>query len=189
MAMATRETDSGEIEEMIRFGTIAEVDLATGRCVVDTGDVQTSNVRWQEVRAGDTRTWSPPTVGEQVILLCPGGEIDGAIALRGVHQDAFPPAGASLRELIQFKDGAVLAYDPEAHVLDAALPAGGTVNIIATGGVLIDATDGGVLIKGDLTVEGKIDATGDVKAGSVSLQEHKHTGVQPGGGLTGKPQA
>ncbi len=174
------ETDSGEIEEMIRFGTIAEVDLAAGRCVVDTGDVQTANVRWQEVRAGDTRTWSPPTVGEQVVLLCPGGEIDGAIALRGVHQDAFPPAGNSLRELIQFKDGAVLAYDPEAHVLDVTLPEGGTVNIIATGGVNII---------GDVTVQGKIDATGDVKAGSVSLQQHKHTGVDPGAGLTGKPQA
>ncbi|MGE5563129.1 MAG: phage baseplate assembly protein V [Bacillota bacterium] len=172
--------DSG-LDEMVRFGTIADVDLSTGHCTVDTGDVQTQAIRWQEVRAGDTRTWSPPTVGEQVILLCPGGQIEGAIALRGVHQDKYPPAGSSLRELITFKDGAEIAYDPEAHVLDAKLPGGGTVNIVSTGGVTIDASDGGVHIKGDVTVEG------DVTADGVSLKQHTHEQVQPGDGFSGKP--
>jgi phage baseplate assembly protein gpV len=40
---------------------------------------------------------------------------------------------------------------------------------------------------GDLDVNGNINATGDVIAGSISLQNHTHTGVQPGGGTTGPP--
>jgi len=36
-----------------------------------------------------------------------------------------------------------------------------------------------------LKVVGKIEATGDVKAGTISLQQHKHGGVETGSGQTG----
>jgi phage baseplate assembly protein V len=186
--MHAGDTQDGAIDELIRFGTIAGVDLAQGTCSVDTGDVQTADVRWLETRAGSTRTWSPPTVGEQVVLLCPGGDIAGAVALRGVHQDAYPPAGNSLRELIQFEDGAVIAYDPEAHLLDVALPGGATINILAAGGVTIDASNGGVSITGDLTVQGKVTASDEVEAAGIKLTKHKHLGVQAGGAKTGLPE-
>jgi phage baseplate assembly protein V len=47
-------------------------------------------IRWIERRAGRTRTWSPPSQGEQVVLLCPGGEIGAAVALRGLFSSACP---------------------------------------------------------------------------------------------------
>lgn len=181
----------------MRFGTVASVDLAKGRVVVKVGDVETADVRWLENRAGKTRTWSPPSEGEQVLLLCPSGEIAGGIALRGVSQEAFPFPGNSLRELIQFDDGAVLAYDPEAHKLDVTLPDGATIAVVSTGGVTIDAnagavtidaSSGGVSIKGDVDVQGKITASGDVKAGNISLQQHKHGGVSAGGAKTSVPE-
>ncbi|HIU85207.1 MAG TPA: hypothetical protein IAC66_07580 [Candidatus Aphodousia gallistercoris] len=37
-------------------------------------------------------------------------------------------------------------------------------------------------------VTGPITSTGDIKAGSISLQQHTHSGVQPGGGDTGQPK-
>jgi phage baseplate assembly protein V len=177
-----------EFEEMLRYGTVSSVDLASGRIVVASGDVETDDIRWLERRSGETRTWSPPSVGEQMLLLCPSGEIEGAIALGGVSQDSFPFPGDSLRELIRFNDGAVLAYDPEAHKLDVLLPDGATIVVESTGGVSIDASTGGVSIKGDVTVEGKITATGDVTGAGVSLQNHVHTDVEPGAGVSGKPQ-
>lgn len=185
--MRHQEDIPAELDELIRFGTVAAVDLGAGRIVVDSGDVQTSNIRWVEGKAGKTRTWSPPSVGEQVLLLCPTGEIFGAIALRGVSQEAFPFPGNSLRELIEFEDGAVIAYDPEAHHLDVTLPAGATAAIVARGGVVIDATDGGLEIKGDLTVRGQVKADDDVIAGGISLQTHKHKGVQAGTAQTQEP--
>lgn len=192
--MERRGEQPSEFEEMVRFGTVSSVDLAAGRIVVQSGEVETSSIRWVETRAGKTRTWSPPSVGEQVLLLCPSGEIAGAIAFRGVSQEAFPYPGNSLRELIQFDDGAVIAYDPEAHQLDVELPDGATIVVKSTGGVSIDASTGGLSIKGDVaiegdvSIEGKVDATGDVKAGDISLQQHKHGGVTAGGGTTGLPQ-
>jgi phage baseplate assembly protein V len=47
--------------------------------------------------------------------------------------------------------------------------------------------DGKVNIVGDIAIDGKIEATGDVKAGTVSLKTHIHPGVQPGAGSTGVP--
>lgn len=186
--MAPRDDLPAEFEEMLRFGVVRSVDLETGRVVVAVGDIETDDIRWLERRAGDTRTWSPPSVGEQVVLLAPSGEIAGAIAIGGVSQTAFPYPGNSLRELIEFADGAVLAYDPEAHRLDVDLPDGATIVVKSTGGVSIDASNGGVSITGDVTVEGKITASGDVVGAGISLEQHMHTGVTAGGGLTGAPQ-
>ena len=209
--MARRDDQPDEFEEMVRFGTVDSVDHATGRIVVKVGDVETDQIRWLERRAGKTKTWSPPSPGEQIMLLAPSGEIAGAIALGGVSSDDNPFPGDSERELVTFDDGAVLAYDPVAHKLDVTLPDGATIVVSSTGGVsidctdggltitassggvTIDASDGGVSITGDVTVDGTIAATGnitsdaDVKAGAISLKTHKHGGVTAGGAQTGVP--
>ncbi len=179
---------SDRIGELIRYGTVDSVDLATGKCTIKIGDIITQPVRWAHGAAGGsggTSIWAPPIVGEQVILLAPEGDVTAAIALTGVHSDANPPAGNSARALIRFADGALIAYDPEAHLLDVTLPDGATVNIVATGGVTIDAET--VTITGDLQVGGKITADGDVTGEGTSLHNHKHTGVTPGAAQTGKP--
>jgi phage baseplate assembly protein gpV len=43
-------------------------------------------------------------------------------------------------------------------------------------------------IIGNLHVYGNITCTGDVVAGGISLRNHTHSGVEPGGGNTGGPQ-
>ncbi|MFY9349007.1 MAG: phage baseplate assembly protein V, partial [Sphingobium sp.] len=105
--------------------------------------------------------------------LCPGGELAAGVALRGIASDAHPAPGDGLRHLVEFADGAVLAYDPEAHHLDVTLPAGATMALVA---------DGGVSIKGDVTVEG------DVIADGISLKTHLHGNVAAGGAKTGAPE-
>lgn len=45
-----------------------------------------------------------------------------------------------------------------------------------------------VKVNGKVTVSGDVDSQGDVKAGSISLKTHTHSGVQPGSGSTGAPQ-
>lgn len=73
-------------------------------------------------------------------------------------------------------DGATLVE------LDAS---GRAVRIVGSGGITLD---GPVHITGAQTNDSTITAQGDVKAGSISLQNHKHSGVQPGSGTTGGPQ-
>ena len=43
-------------------------------------------------------------------------------------------------------------------------------------------------LTGDLAVQGKIDAVGDVTAGTISLIDHVHSGITPGGSNTGAAQ-
>lgn len=151
--MRTPEDTPTDPDQLIRLGTIASVDLGAGRCVVDLDDDSaTPPVRWIEMRMGRTRTWSPPSVGEQVVLLCPSGEIGAAVALRGLASDAFPAPGNSLIEfLAAWDDGAAISYDPDGHDLVITLPKGGKVTVIAPAGVGLT---------GDLSVTGSISATG-----------------------------
>jgi phage baseplate assembly protein V len=173
-------------DKLIRLGTIDSVDLATGTCVVklDTGAL-TGSIKWAEARSGATRTWNPPSVGEQVKLDCPGGEIGAAIVSASVPSIANPPAGTTAAPLIKFADGAVVSYDPHAHALTITLPAGATLAVNAPGGTTIT---GALAITGDVTVTGTITGQTDVIAGTISGKTHKHTGVATGGGVSGTPQ-
>lgn len=190
-------TDS--IASLIRFGTIAEVDLEQARCRVaygdpdsDDGEAQTGWIRWLAPRAGETRVWCAPSVDEQVILLCPDGQIGAAVAIPGIWRDTFPPPDQGPATLIEWADGARIAYDPEASELRADLPSGAIVHIVSPGGVTIDAEDGvsiigNLTIDGDVSVAGTIEAEGDVTGEGVSLAHHRHSGVQSGGAQTGEP--
>lgn len=170
---------------LIRLGTIASVDLSAARCTVrfgdpddDDGGAETPPIRWLAWRAGETRVWSPPSLGEQVLLLAPDGQIAAAVAITGLVQDAFPPVGDDATELLLFADGARIAYDPVAHALSAVLPDGGTAAIEAPGGMTIT---------GDVTIEGAVTVSEDVTAGGISLTSHTHGGVQAGSAQTGAP--
>src|SRR3546814_10786678 len=77
---------------------------------------------------GETGIWSSPSVGEQGVILSPEGDIARAIFFPGITRDIFPPVGNSAEDVIQFKDGARIAYDPEGHALTATLPAGSTAD-------------------------------------------------------------
>jgi len=187
---APQEDIPADLSSLIRIGTVLSVDLAEARCIVRFGDpddpdpAQTGPIRWLTPRAGLTRVWSPPSVGEQVLLVCPDGQIGAAVAIPAVVQDSFPPLGSTAAEMIEFADGAKLTYDPESHELLAVLPAGGKVDITADGGITLR---GDVTIEGSVTVSETLTAAEDVVADGVSLKSHKHTGVQAGSAQTGEP--
>ena len=60
------------------------------------------------------------------------------------------------------------------------------VRIVTTGKVTVQASE--MDVNCDLKVSGTITATGDVQAGSVSLESHVHGGVQSGGSKTSAPE-
>lgn len=183
--MAQAQDNEQLIGQAIQPGTIASVDHANATCTVEMGDIVTGEIPWVAMRAGGTRYWSPPTVGEQCIVLAPEGDIENGLVILGLYSDACPPPSNDPDVThLEFPDGAALSYNHATHALAAILPAGGTVAIEA---------DGGLTIKGDITLDGNIDLTGtittpeDVVAGGKSLKSHKHGGVQTGGGQTGAP--
>lgn len=183
--MRTPEDHDTDPDELIRFGTVASVDLAAGRCVVLIDeDLETPPIRWLAPRMGETMAWLPPSVGEQVAVLCPAGEVAGGVVVGGMTSNTHPAPATTAAPLIRFADGAALTYDPDAHQLTFALPDGATMAIEATGGLTID---GPVSINGDTIVTGTLTASTDVVGGGKSLKDHKHSGVSAGGAQTGAP--
>jgi len=201
--MRSPEDAPTDADQLIRFGSVASVDLAAARCTVKfDDDVESGPIRWIETRHGATSTWTPPSVGEQVILLCPAGEIGAGVALRGIACSEFAPADNRAIDLIRFGDEAVLSYDAAAHEMIINLPAGATITATADGGVTINGpvtingetvVNGNVQVNGNVDVSGNVDSGGTVTAstnvigGDVSLKTHTHGGVTTGGGSTGIP--
>ncbi|WP_083196083.1 MULTISPECIES: Gp138 family membrane-puncturing spike protein [Pseudomonas] len=64
---------------------------------------------------------------------------------------------------------------------------GATFISVAPGGAVAITAPAGLTINADVVVNGKVTTTGDVKAGTISLQTHKHTGVQAGSSTSGGP--
>lgn len=179
------------LENLVRLGTIAEVQHAPPRVKVQTGGILTTLLPWLALRAGADRDWDPPTVGEQVILLSPSGQLTNGIAITGLFSDAIPANGdrAGLKRRT-YADGAVVEYDSVAHHLRAILPAGGTSEVISDGGIRIVGDilhEGNYTQTGNQTITGKVEVSIDVVAAGISLVEHPHDEVMPGKGLSGRP--
>lgn len=119
------------ISNLIRIGVITSVDLVNARATVDAGGVPSDGLPWLAMRAGTTRTWSPPTIGEQVVVLSPYGDMANGIILLGLYQDAHaaPSAGADINNTT-YPDGSTVEYDSASNTL--------TVNVAAAGNVIIN---------------------------------------------------
>jgi phage baseplate assembly protein V len=72
------------LRNQIRIGTVSVIILDDGMCRMDTGSNTTN---WLTARAGRTRSWNAPSVGEQVLVLCLGGELDTGVVLPGVFSN------------------------------------------------------------------------------------------------------
>lgn len=190
--------DDRAAAQLVRLGTVSAVDLAAARCRVRYGDpdsedeAETGWIRWLAPRAGTLRIWSPPSEGEQVILLCPDGQLGLGVAVPGIWWDDFPPPASAALDLLEWDDGAKVSYDPQGKALAVELPDGATLRVLSPGGVTIEA-QGGITLKGDVTIEGdvtvsgKITAEGDVIGEGKSLANHRHGGVQAGSAQTQPP--
>lgn len=184
---------------LIRYGTVQSVDTSRARVTVAVGGLTTKPIPWLAPRAGAARTWSPPSPGEQVLVLSPGGNLGAAVALTGIFYDRYakPIEGTPDNVLIAFGDGAVLLYDQAAHLLKGTLPEGGRVELTAPGGFHLVGDmdiDGAFHVTQAATFDATLHTTQDitsdtdVKAGEISLRSHPHDQVQSGSGMSGKPQ-
>ena len=197
------------IRNLIRSGVVTEVDTVQGLCRVQSGGIKTTWLNWLTTRAGRSRTWWAPSVGEQVLLLAIGGELDTAFVLPGIFSDdnSAPSASADAWHVV-FPDGAVMEYEPET----SALTVTGIKTADVTASESITATVPLVLVKASTsitldtpevictnklttatlevqkggTMKGNIEHTGgSLSSNGRVLHTHKHPGDS--GGQTGAP--
>lgn len=210
--MHTQETFS-EIQRllrnMIRTGVVTDVDTTATLCRVQTGELRTDWLQWLTQRAGRSRTWWAPSVGEQVLILAVGGELDTAFVLPGIFSDDHPAPSKSADALhLAFPDGAVIEYEPKTSALKvcgiktADISASQTliasapeVRVSASTRITLDSPEvicTNTLITGSLEVQkgGKMSGNIEHSGGSLSsngkvLHTHQHPGDS--GGTTGAP--
>ncbi|PHV31007.1 hypothetical protein CSQ94_24405 [Janthinobacterium sp. BJB312] len=76
------------LQNLIRLGTIAEVKGARAR-VQFGANLSTEWLKWATRRAGSTLTGSARTVGEQVIVISPGGGLTCGIIVPALYSQEF----------------------------------------------------------------------------------------------------
>jgi len=184
-------TLSRMLENLIRFGVIAAVQMEPPRVQVKTGSLTTAWLPWLALRAGADREWDPPTVDEQVILFSPSGQLANGVVVTGLFSDHIPANGnrAGLHRRT-YADGAVIEYDSVQHHLSATLPDSGTTSLVSRGGINIIGPinhQGDYNQTGNQNVVGAVTVSEDVIAAGVSLVNHPHRDVKSGGELSGGP--
>lgn len=186
------------IENIIRTGTIAQVDYAKALVRVkydedENGlDVLTGWRPWLTHRASNDISWHAPEINEQVLLLSPSGDIALAIILPAIYQNAHPnPRTSADKMLLKMQDGAEFEYDRSISHLQITLPAAGTTEVDSPLGLHFI---GNSLFTGNIHSTENITADKDItdkirsmSADRVIYNGHKHNENNVPGGPTNIP--
>ncbi|HDZ9812365.1 phage baseplate assembly protein V [Klebsiella pneumoniae] len=181
------------LENVVRAGTVTEIDEEKWRVRVQSGGLNPNWMRWTAQRAGAFKVWVPPAIGEQVWFLCLGGNTDVAFIGGSLYSDDNPAPGASRNEMVvTAPDGARFRYDAEAGALQvkgiktATIEASVKVtldtpevectNLLTTKN--LNVTEGGEM-HGDVTHTG-----GAFTSNGVQVDDHNHGAVERGGSWT-----
>lgn len=147
---------------VIKIGSIFEVDLAAKKVRIELEDeLITGFIDMPGEVAKNFTRWRPLDIGTKVMLACESGDLRNAAIIQIFYSDSRPsPSDIESLDIIQFIDGAELAYDTDSHEMTIKLPPGGVINATC---------DGGLNIVGDLKVTGDINASGDVSDSAASM--------------------
>ena len=137
--------DLGELQRqltnLVRIGKVVALDEANARVQVSTAGLTTAWIPWAATRAGQTRQWSPPRVGEQVIIASPYGDMAQAAVIGSLYQDASPaPAASKDQETVVYPDGAKTDHNSSTHArTDTLNPAGSFTFTVGGSSIFMDA--------------------------------------------------
>lgn len=86
------------LTQMIRIGVIQDVDYEKAKVKVKIGENITDGRPWL-TKAGRLKTWNPPVIGEQVLVLSPGGDFEQSIVLPSLYYNKFKAPSDQKEEL------------------------------------------------------------------------------------------
>jgi phage baseplate assembly protein gpV len=164
------------LANVIRSGVVVDVNYQTAKCRVAFGNILTEELPFFASSAGGTKSWSPPSVGETVVVFSPSGEINIGFVLCGIYTNANPAnSNSPSKTKTTFSDGNSIEYDTATH----------TLTVVSGSNVTVNCPQ--VNLNGSVSVSGSVTVSGDVTAGGISLKTHKHGGVKAGGDQSGTP--
>ena len=156
------------LANLMRVGKVQEIDHAAARLRVSFGSGNVSGwVPWMTSRAGATREWNPPAVGEQVVLMNPSGQENAGFALPGgIYRNDAPANGDEAGKVtLNLSDAGEWAiYVGNAHIKSK----NGEIKLTVDG-VHMTMNHSGITIHGDVHIHGTVTVTEDVVADDISL--------------------
>ncbi|MBZ7580338.1 phage baseplate assembly protein V [Klebsiella michiganensis] len=181
------------LENVVRTGTVTEIDEENWRVRVQSGGLNPNWMRWTAQRAGAFKVWVPPSIGEQVWFLCLGGNTDIAIIGGSLYSEDNPAPGASRSEMVvTAPDGAKFRYDAAAGALQVTGIK--TATIEASVKITLDTpevectnllTTRSLSVREGGEMHGNITHTdGAFTSNGVQVDNHDHGAVEPGGSWT-----
>lgn len=181
------------LENVIRVGVVTEIDEDAWRVRVASGELDCTWLRWNAQRAGEFNIWVPPSIGEQVWLVCIGGNPETAIIGGSLYSNDHPAPGSSSKEMvITAPDGARFRYDADAGALEVSgiktARVSAEVKITLDSPIVectellktksLDVSEGGEM-HGDITHSG-----GAFTSNGVQVDNHNHGAVERGSSWT-----
>ena len=137
-----------QLMKLVQIGTVRST--TGGSAVVDFGGADSAELAAGAQRMGGVKVWAPLAAGEQVLVLCPGGDPAlGVIVCSLPSESNAAPSDDPAGYRAEFPDGTVVEH------------AGGVTTIECSGKVLVNAP----------LVEVP---EGDVVASGISLKNHTH---------------
>lgn len=111
-----------KLANIVRIGVVKEVDYEKAKVRVKIGELLTDYLPWITSRAGEERSWLPPSINEQVVILSPLGELSLGVVLAGIYQQNYSaPENSEMINSLVFQDGTKLLYDKESKNLEISV--------------------------------------------------------------------
>ncbi|AAW62085.1 Bacteriophage protein [Gluconobacter oxydans 621H] len=166
---------------LARLARRVAMAFGLGRQTADTDESRSTATVQVALTSGELRSDVPmmqlygfasrPVPGSDLALMFLTGDRTRAVAVASGDQRGRPA---------DLSPGDVAVYHPKT---------GSRIWLKGDGSIEIAPAAGKLTITADVTLNGGLNATGDIKAGEISLQKHLTTNVEPGSGKSGPPAA
>ncbi|CCF19161.1 putative GpV [Pseudorhizobium banfieldiae] len=167
------------LNNVFREGSVVEVDHETGRAIVNAHGVLSPLVPSLQ-QAGEVNRWTPLSVGQRVVLCCPGGDISRSFIMPGGYTD-------------DVKQPHDKGAEERTSIGEAVITHTGEGFFFSVGGATLKFTKEGLFVDVD-GVSYKVTGNGVEQFGGVKEHDglnvgstHVHGGVVPGGADTVGP--
>lgn len=142
------------LSNIIRIGTIFEINVQTAKARVKIGELETDFLPWANANSGNNNSWNPPEIDEQVIILSPSGDLSQAVILPSLYKNNASDSDQNIKS-ITYQDGSKISFNVSSGTLDLDLK--GDVAIKVVGNANIEGDNINITGSSNITLDGNVD--------------------------------
>lgn len=165
-----------KIQNLVSVGTVIDVNPADATMRLQIDENETDWLPIPTICAGVVSVWRCPSIGEQFQVSSQSGELSNGLPTISYFSENNPAPSKN-------KDEVVIQMGKEISFLFNIETGEATLK---TKKLTVDAQE--TIFNGSIHATQNISSDQDVTAGSISLKNHKTTGVKGGSEISGNPQ-